>query len=95
MLAVMTISHATDLWLGELTRQGHSDRTVDKYRRLLDKLADAHSRHTDVADLTVVHDVSALLGHASIATTSDLYVHTRADEIAVRLRALNLAVEEQ
>lgn len=55
MLAVMTISHATDLWLGELTRQGHSDRTVDKYRRLLDKLADAHSRHTDVADLTVVH----------------------------------------
>jgi site-specific recombinase XerD len=51
----MDISHATDLWLGELARLNHSDRTVDTYRRLLDKLAGAHSRHVDVDELTATH----------------------------------------
>jgi integrase len=31
-----------------------------------------------------------LMGHASVATTSDLYVHTRVSEIAVRMEALLL-----
>lgn len=56
------------------------------------------ARHTYATRLrregVTIDDVSMLLGHASIATTSDLYVHTRVDEIAGRLRALNLAVEE-
>jgi site-specific recombinase XerD len=51
----MNISHATDLWLGELERQGHSDRTVDTYRRLLHKLADDHARHVDVGEITITH----------------------------------------
>lgn len=56
------------------------------------------ARHTYATRLrregVTIDDVSHLLGHASINTTSDLYVHSRVDEIAVRLRALNLAVEE-
>jgi integrase len=50
----MTISQASDLWLGELERQGHSERTIDTYRRLLDKLADAYP-HIDVDELTTTH----------------------------------------
>lgn len=50
-LRVMTISHATDLWLGELERKNHSARTIDTYRRLLDKLADGYP-HIDVDELT-------------------------------------------
>lgn len=38
----MTISRAADLWLGELQRQAKSDRTISRYRRLLDKLADTY-----------------------------------------------------
>lgn len=48
---VMTLSHATDLWLGELARKNHSERTIDTYRRLLHKLADEHPR-IDVDELT-------------------------------------------
>ena len=55
MMGIMTISHATDLFLGELERAGTAETTVDTYRRLLDKLADEHARHVDVTDLTVVH----------------------------------------
>lgn len=47
---VMTTSHATDLWLGELERLGHSPRTIDTYRRLLHKLADRYPT-LDVDDL--------------------------------------------
>lgn len=36
----MTISRAADLWLGELERKNHSVRTIDTYRRLLDKLSE-------------------------------------------------------
>lgn len=54
-LRVMNISHAADLWLGELERSGRSDRTISTYRRLLDKLADDHARHVDVDDVTVNH----------------------------------------
>lgn len=50
-LRLMTTSHATDLWLGELVRLGHSERTVNTYRRLLDKLADEQAR-ADVDELT-------------------------------------------
>lgn len=60
ILATMNISRASDLWLGELERSGHSDRTTGTYRRLLDKFADSHPRHTDVDDLTV-HDVRVFL----------------------------------
>lgn len=50
-LRLMTISYATDLWLGELARLGHSERTVNTYRRLLDKFADEKGR-VDVDELT-------------------------------------------
>lgn len=48
---LMTISHATDLWLGDLGGRNHSERTLDTYRRLLDKLAEGRE-HVDVDDLT-------------------------------------------
>jgi integrase len=51
-LAVMNISYATDLWLGELARLNHSERTVTTYRRLLHKLADTQPRYKDVRDIT-------------------------------------------
>jgi integrase/recombinase XerC len=47
----MTISHAADLWLGELERHNHSVRTIDTYRRLLDKLYDAYAS-IDVDEVT-------------------------------------------
>jgi integrase/recombinase XerD len=56
------------------------------------------ARHTYATRLrrqgVAIDDISILLGHASISTTSELYVHTRVDEIASRLRTLNLAVTE-
>ncbi len=52
---VMTPSHASDLWLGELERQGHSERTVDTYRRLLNKFADDLPAYSDITDVSVVH----------------------------------------
>lgn len=48
---LMTISHAVDLWLGELTRKNLSARTIDTYRRLLNKLADSFPL-VDVGELT-------------------------------------------
>jgi integrase len=51
-LAVMNISYATDLWLGELARLNHSERTVTTYRRLLNKFAEDHPRYKDVRDIT-------------------------------------------
>lgn len=48
---VMTISYAADLYLGELARQGRSPRTLDRYRRHLDKLADMYL-HIDVEEIT-------------------------------------------
>jgi site-specific recombinase XerD len=54
VLGVMNISYATDLWLGELERKGHRRRTVDTYRRLLDRLAAQHQPHVDVRDITSV-----------------------------------------
>ncbi len=52
---IMTPSHASDLWLGELERQGHSERTVDTYRRLLNKFADDLPAYSDVTDINVAH----------------------------------------
>jgi site-specific recombinase XerD len=51
---VLTISQATDLWLGELARQRKSPRTRDKYQRCLDKLADMYP-HADVSEVTPNH----------------------------------------
>lgn len=47
----MTRSHAVDLWLGELTRKRLSERTIDTYRRFLDKLCDQDGI-SDVDELT-------------------------------------------
>ena len=35
-LRIMMVGQATDLWLGELERLTHTERTLDTYRRLLD-----------------------------------------------------------
>lgn len=48
----MYITHGADHWLGELARKGETDRTIDTYGRLLDKLADFHPPHTDVSEVT-------------------------------------------
>jgi site-specific recombinase XerC len=48
---IMTISKAVDLYLGELARLGRSPRTIDRYRRFLDKLADMYV-HIDVEEIT-------------------------------------------
>lgn len=53
-IAPMTISHAVDLWLGELVRRNHAETTVATYRRLLDELAD-HYPHIDVDEVTTEH----------------------------------------
>ena len=49
---MLTITRATDLFLGDLTRRGYSQRTVDTYRRILDKLADHVPVDTDVGQVT-------------------------------------------
>lgn len=48
---IMTTSQAADLYLGELARQGRTQRTIASYRRTLHKLADAYPHH-DVEELT-------------------------------------------
>ena len=50
ILRTMNIQRATSQWLGELERHGHSERTIDTYGRLLDKLAAAHD--LDVHEIT-------------------------------------------
>lgn len=50
---MLTPSQATDLYLGDLTRRGYSVRTIDTYRRLLDKLADRLPDDQDVSKITV------------------------------------------
>lgn len=47
----MTISHAVDLYLGELARQGRTPKTLASYQRTLDKLADEYPHH-DVEEVT-------------------------------------------
>lgn len=49
---MLTTAQATDLFLGDLTRRGYSTRTVDTYRRILDKLCDALPR--DDIDVTKI-----------------------------------------
>jgi hypothetical protein len=39
---IMTTSQAADLYLGELARQGRTQRTIQSYRRTLHKLADSY-----------------------------------------------------
>jgi integrase len=49
---MLPIARATDLFLGDLTRRGYSQRTVDTYKRLLDKLSDFVPVDTDVGQVT-------------------------------------------
>jgi site-specific recombinase XerD len=49
---MLTADLATDLFLGDLQRRGCSKRTVDTYRRHLDKLCDRLPRDLDVAKIT-------------------------------------------
>lgn len=49
---MLTTAQATDLFLGDLTRRGYSKRTVNTYRRILDKLADRLPNDLDVAKIT-------------------------------------------
>jgi site-specific recombinase XerD len=50
---MLTTDQATDLFLGDLTRRGYSKRTVDTYRRILDKLCDRLPDDLDVAKITI------------------------------------------
>lgn len=49
---MLTTDSATDLFLGDLTRRGYSQRTVDTYRRILNKLCDRLPDDYDVARIT-------------------------------------------
>lgn len=49
---MLNTAQATDLFLGDLTRRGYSKRTVDTYRRILDKLGDRLPDDLDVAKIT-------------------------------------------
>jgi hypothetical protein len=40
IVAMLTPGQAADLFIGDITRRGYSDRTVDTYRRILYKLCD-------------------------------------------------------
>jgi integrase/recombinase XerC len=51
-LRTMTISYATDRYLGELARQGLKPRSIIRYRSFLDRLADMYPHH-DVDEVTV------------------------------------------
>ena len=53
ILRTMNIQRAISQWLGDLALHGHSDRTIDTYGRLLDKLADIHD--LDVHEITAGH----------------------------------------
>lgn len=50
------------------------------------------ARHTFATRLRrrgmAIDDLQALMGHASIETTSSIYVHTKMSEVAVRMKAL-------
>lgn len=50
---MLTTAHATDLFLGDLTRRGYSVRTTATYRRILDKLCDRLPDDQDVSKITV------------------------------------------
>lgn len=50
---MITTSQATDLFLGDLVRRGYSDRTVETYRRLLDKFCDRFPNDQDVSKVTI------------------------------------------
>jgi integrase/recombinase XerD len=49
---MLTLDDAIDLYLGDLTRRGYSERTRDTYSRCLDKFCDALPRRWDVAKVT-------------------------------------------
>jgi site-specific recombinase XerD len=49
---MLTITRATDLFLDDLLSRGYSQRTVDTYRRLLDKFADSVPADYDVGQVT-------------------------------------------
>lgn len=49
---MLTITRATDLFLDDLESRGYAQRTVDTYRRLLDKFADSVPVDYDVGQVT-------------------------------------------
>jgi integrase/recombinase XerC len=49
---MLTTDQAIDLFLGDLTRRGYSKRTIDTYRRILDKLCDRLPDDLDVVKIT-------------------------------------------
>lgn len=49
---MLTINRAIDLFVGDLTRRGYSDRTRTTYSRILDKFADRAPVDIDVARIT-------------------------------------------
>lgn len=75
--SMLTTSHATDLFLGDLTRRGYADRTLTTYRWVLDKLLDRVDETEDVAKITI-DDCRRLLN-----TWNGLSPGTRATRFAV------------
>ena len=45
---MLPVTRAADLFLGDLIRRGYSQRTIDSYRRLIDKLAERLPLDTDI-----------------------------------------------
>jgi site-specific recombinase XerD len=59
---MLTVIDATDLFLGDLVRRGYSKRTVQSYRRCLDRLCDEFPRRHDVSKVGT-DDVRRFLNH--------------------------------
>jgi site-specific recombinase XerD len=83
----MDISHAVDLWLGELERKGRARKTVDSYRRILDKLAD-QLPGVDIGEVTATQlrrflDARALNAHKDRRGGKPKAPGTRAIEVTV------------
>jgi integrase len=75
IVAMLTLSRAVDLWLGDLTRKRYSPRTIKSYRDTLYKLCDRLPHETDVTEVRT-DDLRAFLdlwGNRSTGTQGQVY----------------------
>src|SRR3954470_17777788 len=75
IVAMLTLSRAVDLWLGDLTRKRYSPRTIKSYRDTLYKLCARLPRETDVTEFRT-DDLRAFLdlwGNRSTGTQGQVY----------------------
>lgn len=74
--AMLTASHATDLFLGDLEGRGYSKRTVDTYRRILYHFCDRLPDDLDVAKITADDCRRFLHKHGGKAQGTRAHTHS-------------------